>query len=135
MTWRLFRTLHGGADSPWLIGRDLNEILSDDEKAGGVPRGSHSIENFREALDDCNLKDTNYRGLKFTWNNRRFKDCIWERLDRFLCNTALENILGHFEVLHLDWSHSDHRPIEFSTDLTLFPRRKMNGSFFKFEEC
>ena len=74
MTWRLFRTLHGGgADSPWLIGRDLNEILSDDEKAGGVPRGSHSIENFREALDDCNLKDTNYRGSKFTWNNRDLK--------------------------------------------------------------
>lgn len=56
MTWRLFRTLHGGADSPWLIGGDLNEILSDDEKAGGVPRDSHSIENFKEALDDCKLQ-------------------------------------------------------------------------------
>jgi exonuclease III len=37
-TWRLLRTLHGQSDLPCLCMGDFNEILSEHEKGGGLPR-------------------------------------------------------------------------------------------------
>lgn len=62
------------------------------------------MENFRETIDECFLKDITPRGSLFTWCNRRNVNGIWERLDRFLCNDTFEGLFKNMAVLHLDWT-------------------------------
>ena len=37
-TWALLQHLHSRASMPWICSGDFNEILSSDEKSGGVPK-------------------------------------------------------------------------------------------------
>lgn len=71
------------------------KILRDAEKSGGRQRDRSAMESFRVVLDDCNLKDINFSGSIFTWNSRRHNHCIWERLDRFLCNPSFDRLFGN----------------------------------------
>lgn len=66
LTWNLLRTLYNGDDSPWLVGGDFNEILCESEKSGSISRDRGSIGKLKEALDDCNLKDIDFKGSTFT---------------------------------------------------------------------
>ncbi|XP_073359856.1 uncharacterized protein [Aegilops tauschii subsp. strangulata] len=54
---------------PWICLGDFNEILSDDEKVGGVMRPQTMMDNFRGALEACDLTDIGYTGDKYTWRN------------------------------------------------------------------
>jgi exonuclease III len=58
-TWRLLRTLKQQHQDgrPWLCLGDFNEILSNTEKEGGVPRPLACMESFRSALQACDLVD------------------------------------------------------------------------------
>ena len=42
---------------------DFNEILHPDEKRGGNDRNVNLINEFREVLRDCGLKDVGFRGM------------------------------------------------------------------------
>lgn len=44
-TWDLLRLLYNHNDNPWLVGDDLNEILSETEKSGGNSKASRAIES------------------------------------------------------------------------------------------
>lgn len=86
-TWELLRRLHNSDDPPWVVGGDMNEIMWDSEKKGGLARAVDLMFNFQSVLDECNLRDMGYRGEIFTWCNRRpVADRIFERLDRFVGN-------------------------------------------------
>lgn len=61
------RLLQNKGNDPWILGGDFNEILNDDEKKGGPRRCRNLLENFRQALDDCSLRDIQFIGDKFTW--------------------------------------------------------------------
>ncbi|KAK3188277.1 hypothetical protein Dsin_027838 [Dipteronia sinensis] len=69
--WRLMRRLRGMSDLPWICIGDFNEILSMEEKEGEVPQQRRMIEEFREAIDFCDLDDLGFRGPRFTWSNRQ----------------------------------------------------------------
>lgn len=129
LTWSLLRKLHNGNDFPWLVGGDFNEILCDAKKVG-----INFIEKFRETLDDYNLKDLNFIGSSFTWNNRRHNDVIWESLDRFLWNSSLEKPpwSGSGKTLGLDIFY--HRPIKFSLINMHSQVRSDKRRPFRFEE-
>lgn len=122
-TWDLLRLLYNHNDNPWLVGDDLNEILSKTEKSGGNSKASRAIESFREAIGDRNLRDIKGRGSTFTWNSRRHNNCVWERLDRFLCNSYFDNLLENFSINRFNWMNYDHRPIEFIVFSNPFPRK------------
>lgn len=70
-TWNLLRHLAGQRQLPRIVGGDCNEILSNDEKSGGIDRGPNLITQFREALQDCSLSDIGFEGDLFTWSNNR----------------------------------------------------------------
>ncbi|KAK3231578.1 hypothetical protein Dsin_003459 [Dipteronia sinensis] len=55
--WTLFRRLSRLSELPWVFTDDFNDILDDSEKLGGSQRPRHLMENFRAALDDCDLQD------------------------------------------------------------------------------
>lgn len=46
-----------------------------------------NMEDFRRVVDDCNLIDIGYDGVKYTWcGSREVNNIICERLDRFWSN-------------------------------------------------
>ena len=88
-TWTLLRRLAKLFSLLWLCLGDFNEILKLDEKTGKNDRRVSSINEFREAINVCGLKELGCKGYPFTWSNRRFgPHLVEERLDRFLCRKA-----------------------------------------------
>ncbi|KAK3230442.1 hypothetical protein Dsin_002323 [Dipteronia sinensis] len=60
--WNLLRRLAGLSRLPWLCVGDFNEIISDEEKKGGLPRVKRLMEDFRCALDSRELEDMGFQG-------------------------------------------------------------------------
>lgn len=75
------------------------------------------MEMFRDIVDQLKLQNLGYSGSIFTWTDKE-KRCqgILKKLDRFLCNDALNYIYGHLKVTHLDWYSSNHMPICLSLE-------------------
>lgn len=85
--WALLKRLANLSSLPWLCFGDFNEILWPCEKIGGNDRDVSLMNNFREAVKECNLMDLGSSGRLMTWSNKRYgHGLIEERLDRFLCN-------------------------------------------------
>ena len=59
-TWALLRHLHSRASMPWICIGDFNEILSSDEKSGGVPKPLGPTQDIWSTLLHCDLVDLGY---------------------------------------------------------------------------
>ncbi|KAK2662046.1 hypothetical protein Ddye_000620 [Dipteronia dyeriana] len=70
-SWTLLRRLAGMSRLPWVCMGDFNEVLRDTKKLVGTGKNWKAMTNFREALDDCELKDMGFVGPKYTWSNKR----------------------------------------------------------------
>ena len=92
--------------------RDFNEILYSHEKEGGPPRPMNMMQNFRDALVDCELEDMRFTGDQFTWRRRRLR----ERLDRSVCNGQFHRLFPSAKVTNTSHTKSDHRPVLIDTD-------------------
>lgn len=93
-----------------LCGGDFNILLNSNEKRGGIACDMNTVEEFREAVDLCELRELGCMGYEFTWNNNRAgEENVQERLDRFFANK--------------EWC--DLFKAAFVTNL---PRRKSEGS-------
>ena len=67
----------------FLIAGDFNDILSNEEKWGGVVREERSFRNFKDFIDQNNLVDIGYDGQPWTWSNHwNDEGEIRQRLDR-----------------------------------------------------
>jgi hypothetical protein len=82
---------------------------------------------FRQALDNCDLKDIPLQNRKFTWSNERRHPTL-VRLDRFFCNPEWEEFFDNYGLHSLSSSVSDHYPLLLSNNAR--PRRPCS---FKFE--
>lgn len=112
-TWRMMNILgqQHQQGRPWLCLGDFNEILTGDEKIGGAVRPQRLMDNFRAALEACELSYLGYEGDKFTWRNHNSEidTYICERLDRATTNAAWGEMFPVFSVLNGAPRHSDHR--------------------------
>lgn len=52
---------------PWLIGRDFNIIISEEEKLGGLPVTIVETEDFKHCIKMYNIEDPRFKGSKYTW--------------------------------------------------------------------
>ena len=108
-SWKLLSFLNSQYNLPWFCCGDFNEILSMNEKIGGVSRSQCQMDKFRQAVNLCGFKDLGYYGPDFTWcNMKEGSDRILLRLDRAFANSEW---LDHFKdqsVFHLVESTSDH---------------------------
>lgn len=77
--WDLMRWLRGNDSTPWLTGGDFNGILHHKEKKGGRSKDDKLINDFRHAVDDCNLVDLGYIGDIYTWCDRRPNEKLFLR--------------------------------------------------------
>ena len=118
---------------PWVIARDFDEALSNEDKYGGrAVSNSRSLE-FKECLDSCNMIDLGFSGPRFTWTNKREVGAlILERIDRFFVNPDWCMMYLEARISHLTRCHSDHCPV-------LLESKPMNQLHlprpFKFQSC
>lgn len=132
-TWSLLKLLSQKCTLPWLLGGGFNEILSSQEKEGGLPRCTRQMDGFREAVNFYSLMELHSVGPKFTWRGTRSGENILVKLDRFLANSDWFSFFHASRALNLKPNNSDHLPIliqirEFS------PKKKMKKRRFCFEE-
>jgi hypothetical protein len=95
------------------------------EKQGGAPKAQYLMENFRSALDFCNLQDLGFEGDIFTWRNNNFRvdGYIRERLDRAVASPSWRVRFPGYKVINGDPEHSDHRPVIVHLEGTTRPVR------------
>lgn len=91
---------------------DFNEIVYSHEKEGGAPRPVRMMQNFRDALVDCELDDMGFSGEQFTWRRRRIR----ERLDSAVYNAGFHGLFPHATVTNAPHLKSDHRPVVLDTE-------------------
>ena len=115
-SWTLLKHLHSRSTAPWLCCGDFNEILTMEEKQGGLLRPLRPMQEFREALLQCGLVDLGFQGNIFTWSNgREGEGFVQERLDRACGTIEWRALFPHVKVNHLQVTYSDHVPILIST--------------------
>jgi hypothetical protein len=112
--WNDLKSIAMNMKEPWLLAGDFNDIMSINEKKGGVPASIRKCNIFKERIDVCRLIDVGFMGAKYTWQGPVFHggQRIYERLDRALSNDLwrLEFPDGYVKVLpRLDFS--DHHPL------------------------
>ncbi|XP_074282902.1 uncharacterized protein LOC141607451 [Silene latifolia] len=84
LSWELLRVLSSQYDGPWVCIGDFNEVLFMTEMKEGV-RPQWQMNNFREAVDDCGLRDVDFEGYMFTYDNGQAEDDNRQsRIDRAL---------------------------------------------------
>lgn len=131
--WDSLLRISQNYDGPWLIGGDLNEVLSTSNKLGGRPVNVCRANLLRQCLNQCGMIDLGYKGSRYTWTNKRYqsqKDTILERLDRCLANDKWVLQYQESSVLHLSRTKSDLCPMKVQI---LNPRVTTNEKPFRFE--
>ncbi|KAL0287262.1 UNVERIFIED_CONTAM: hypothetical protein Scaly_2769400 [Sesamum calycinum] len=109
LTWNLLTQLHSQCCRAWLCVGDFNQILDQSEKRVGPPRPNWQIQNFRKALENCELVDLGYSGTPLTWCNRHSKpNTIQEHLDRACANLEWSQLFPDTSVRHIPMHSSDH---------------------------
>jgi hypothetical protein len=108
---------------------DLNEILYNHEKEGGRARPERFMKAFHDAMDDCNLEDVGFVGDPFTWHRGTMR----ERLDRGIANQSWIQMHDKATIIHLEYNHSDHRPLLLDTDYYIVNSGPINPKNRSFE--
>ncbi|XP_075658762.1 uncharacterized protein LOC142628578 [Castanea sativa] len=108
-SWNFLRCLNQKYQLPWLCFGDFNEIVSMEEKLGGVQRSQRQMDKFREVIHHCKFKDLGYYGPDFMWSNmQQGENRKYLRLDRALATPDLIDLYKDIKVHHLVESTSDH---------------------------
>ncbi|XP_060968817.1 uncharacterized protein LOC115701983 [Cannabis sativa] len=111
LTWDMLEHLRIVYEGPWLVIRDFNEILSQDDKNKSGYRNETQIEDFCSTLELCALHPLHYKGERYTWAKSADNESIKERLDWAMVNEAWEDYFSYTSLTHLDYYHSDHRAL------------------------
>ena len=129
-SWKLLRHLHSQHSVPWVCVGDFNEILTSEEKQGGLPKSLNLMQDFRASLLHCGLVDLGFQGNIFTWNNGRHgEEFVQERLDRACATDGWRELFPYYRVTNIQASYSDHVPILITTQNTnQHGRRKKHKS-------
>lgn len=97
-------------------------MLEQKDKIGGRMVAQSSSCGFRKLINDGGLIDMGFKGVAFTWNNKRSgKANIQERLDRGLINAEWRLLFPSAYISHLTALNSDHRPLLLDTNPTTNP--------------
>jgi hypothetical protein len=115
----------------WITGGDFKIIHSLTEKRGGSRCLDRDSNDFNTLIEELHLIDLDNNNGVHTWTNRR--TCIHQitcKLDRFLISESLmmEGIAMELDILN--YSGSDHWPLQLRLDIPTTPGKKP----FRFEK-
>ena len=122
--WSLLREERRNLQGNVILARDLNVILSQDEKRGGSLVKDPIRETVDEIILEWDLMDVKASTRKYTWNNKRIGPRhIAARLDRFLVQDTFLLLGLNLSSKILPFGGSDHKPIllEMVNDKNLVP--------------
>ncbi|XP_074278012.1 uncharacterized protein LOC141601617 [Silene latifolia] len=99
----------------------------------GGSRPQRQMNNFRDAVDECGLRDVPFEGYPFTFDNGQAEDANRQcRLDRALCTSTWTDLFPYAKLRHLGREWSDHTPIKLIFDARSTGDR--GGKLFRFEQ-
>ena len=102
---------------PWLLAGDFNEVLTSEDKFGGLPINLRKSSMFTNYLNTCGMIDLGFHGPRYTWSNlKEVRYLIQERLDRGFANASWRATYSEASVHHLTRTHLDHCPILICLD-------------------
>ena len=108
-SWDLLAFLSDQYQLPWFCFGDFNEILSTNEKSGGLLRPQSQMEKFRNVVNFYGFKDLGYVGPNFTWcNMQEGANRMYLRLDRAFATSEWIDKFGEAKVHHIVDSTSNH---------------------------
>lgn len=114
---------------------DLNDIIYNHEKKGGICKTIGQLSWGQQALDRCGLVDLGIEGYPFTWNNgRRGNENIQERLDRALVSNEFSNRFATIKVSYLPRYGSDHAVIRIELEADSNSKGRKRAHIFRFKE-
>jgi hypothetical protein len=64
--WKLLRRIKHDVREPWLMIGDFNEAMWQHEHLSVSKRNEKQMQDFRDALSDCNLHDLGFAGVPWT---------------------------------------------------------------------
>jgi exonuclease III len=107
------RGLRVALPGPWAVAGDFNLIVdARDKNNSRVNR--RSMRDFRQVLNELELKGANLLGWRYTWSNGRDQPTL-VRLDRWFCSIDWDERYPEASLCALSSSLSDHCPILMST--------------------
>lgn len=117
-----------GTKDTWPVGRDFNSLLHIDDRIGGDNVSYNDLEDFRDCITTCSLRDLRYTGPKFTWSNKQGPNRIFSRFDRILINGECIANYPNLEYRVLPVGISDHYPLVVHLQQVIQPKHQQ----FKF---
>ncbi|KAK9999683.1 hypothetical protein SO802_019286 [Lithocarpus litseifolius] len=134
-SWALLSHLSTFVRGPWFFIGDFNAILHSNEKQSKFPPQFNQMDEFRLALDACNVADLGFVGYPFTWNNKRPGAANTRmRLDQAVANMGWREKFHASTVTHLYSHASNHRPLILQTRVG-WRKQHRNSRAFWFEEA
>ncbi|XP_073294463.1 uncharacterized protein [Primulina huaijiensis] len=97
MLWNELSDFGSNYHVPWMLLGDFNNVLSQEEKQGGLQVKNYEIKDFATCVNDNDLSDLNYIGCFYTWLSPN----VCSKLDRVLVNNhwVSSNLNGLAEFL------------------------------------
>jgi hypothetical protein len=117
-----------------LCAGDFNEILHAEEQMGGNEQEEWCMEGFRDTVQYCGFVDLGYKGLPYTWDNRREgSQNVKVRLDRGLADEAWLDLFSESSVTHVQLTESDQCALVLHVLRSGRLQGGRIGKFFRYE--
>ena len=127
--WNHLVNLADIRESPWFITGDFNDLLSNEEKAGGPERPEGSFSDMRTFFAEGDLFDLQHSGDSLSWRGQRGEHFVRCRLDRAAANSSWAESYPTARCMYLAYEGSDHRPI-----ISVFePGKKRRPGLFRYD--
>ncbi|XP_058763625.1 uncharacterized protein LOC131637081 [Vicia villosa] len=134
-TWRLLQEERRSYGDRFLCFGDLNDILFEGEKQGGIPRSLRQFSWGRQSISNCGLIDLGFEGYPFTWTNgRKGEENRQCRLDRCLASEGYINRFSPIKVSHLEGYGSDHVAVRIILEDEMRGSARKRQHIFRFKE-
>ncbi|XP_071928124.1 uncharacterized protein [Coffea arabica] len=115
----------------WLLARDFNDILFNEEKWGGRAREDRSFKDFNSFIQNNSLVDLGFNGNPWTWsNNWEDEGEIRQSLDRGLSSKNWCQNFDKAKCQHVETLGSDHSMLLIDN----WPRIEKRRSRFFFDK-
>lgn len=125
--WSMLNSIKQSSNLPWLVLGDFNETLWQFEHFSKKKRSEVQMQAFRDVLQTCELHDLGFKGLPYTYDNKREGiNNVRVRLDRAVADDGWRDMFRSSQVEHLISPCSDHCPVvlKFCVDTNQPARRK-----------
>ncbi|XP_074315412.1 uncharacterized protein LOC141651607 [Silene latifolia] len=100
----------------------------------GGSRLQWQMNNFREAVEDCGLRDVDFEGYAYTYDIGQEENVNRQcRLDRALCNDPWSELFPRAKLYNLNREWSDHSPIILKLNRRGADEREFH-KLFRFEQ-